>query len=103
MDTDESMLREREAWKSVFIRGKELLPHVEVALEQDGRGHFIDFLLALVAPDIALDENPVGHGRGQAFVPQFDRYGDGGFQRAGEYLHLLGGRTVAAVHVARQA
>jgi len=70
-------------------------------LQQDGGGGFINLLLSLVAADVGLDEDAVGLGGGQAFVPEFYGDGHGLGEGGGEVARLLRGRAVRSIHVAR--
>src|SRR6476659_3507721 len=75
------------------------IQRIEVALQKNGGGHFIDVLLAVFAADVGGDEDAVGLRGGEAFVPGLDRdrnlFGEG----VNEIASLFGGRAVSAVHI----
>jgi hypothetical protein len=50
-------------------RGLKGSEDVQIALQQNGGGHFIHFLFTFIAADVALDQYAVGHGGGEPFVP----------------------------------
>src|SRR3954470_16231353 len=80
-------------------RGSSSMQRIEVALQKNGGGHFIDVLLAVFAADVGGDEDAVGLRGGEAFVPRLDRdrnfFGEG----VNEIASLFGGRAVSAVHI----
>jgi hypothetical protein len=76
---------------------------IQITLQQDGRGHFIDFFFPFIAAHIALDQYAVGHGGRKPLVPQLDGNRDGAFQGFDKGLDFLRGGTIGTVHVARHA
>ena len=72
-------------------------------MQQEGGGHLVHFVFAFVAADLALNHHFIGLQSGEAFVAHFNGNRDGISQYGGEGLGFLGGGTVGAVHVAREA
>jgi len=76
---------------------------IEKALEKYGGRHFVHHLFAILPPDITRDQHPVRLRRGQSLVPCANRNGQRAFKLGNKLPDLLGGRSVAAVHVARHS
>lgn len=88
---------------SLYFKVSPRLLSVQITLEQDGGSHLVHFFLAFVPAHTALDQDAVGDGGGEAFVPHFDGHSDGGSQDAGKGLDLFGGGAVTAIHIAWHA
>src|SRR5688572_26654898 len=76
---------------------------VEVALEDDGGGHGVDLLLALVAAGALGDEGLLGDGGRHPLVVVLDREADRGGKLLGEGAGGLGLRALAAGEADREA
>src|ERR1043166_5679570 len=85
------------------VASKALGQAVKVALQEDGGGGLVHFFFPLGAADVGGDQEAVGLGGGEPFVPGADGNGDGCAQGVKEFVHFGGGGPVGAIHVARHA
>src|SRR6266571_4231872 len=94
---------EASAGSSRFTRHIPRLKTIQVTLQENCRRHFIHVRFPLAAADVALNEQAIGLGGSQPFVPGLDRDRDGAFEGINEFLDFEGGRTIATAETARQA